>query len=105
MAAVVPRLAVVGVGPGYGCGAAGESAALVSSVQGFADPVRDDAVGAADLEREPGVFVEDATPDVAVARDALRDRGRDVAEPVQPRRFGQPRHTSINQRPPRIGRR
>jgi hypothetical protein len=48
--AVVPGDQVMGVCPRRRGFAAGPAAAAVASVERFADPVRDDAVGAADFE-------------------------------------------------------
>jgi len=61
-AAEAPGDHVVGVGPGGGDVAAGPAAAPVAGVQGFADPVRHDPVGAADLEWQSGGGIEDGPP-------------------------------------------
>ena len=49
-AAVVPVVQVVGVGPRCRGGAAGPTTAAIAGVEGAADPVRDEPVGAADVE-------------------------------------------------------
>ena len=58
---------MVGVGPLGGDVAAGPAAGAVAGVQGFADPVRHDAVLAADVEWEAGGGVEDDAPYIAVS--------------------------------------
>ena len=86
----VHGLQVVGVGPGGGGLAAGPPAAAVAGVQGAADPMWHQPLGAADVKRQPGGRVEHDAPHVGVAGDALGQRGRDLADPVQPGRLGGP---------------
>ena len=83
-----------------GARTAWEAATLIPGVQRLAYPVWDEAVGAADFERESGARIEHASPYITVTGDALGDGGVEVAEPVQPGRFGQPGYAGGGQRLP-----
>ena len=100
-AAVVPGFPVVRVGPRHRRRTAWEAATLVPGVQRFAYPVRNEAVGAADLQGESGGRIEHASPYIAVAGDASGDGRVEVAEPVQPGRFGPVGYAGGGQRLPR----
>ena len=83
-AAVDPMIKMVGVAP-LGRRTLGERARHQAGVEGFADPVRGDPIGAADIKGQARAGVEDGAPHVGVAGDAAGEFGWDRPDPVQPR--------------------